>query len=193
MIQVESMEQAGYVLVGGRSSRMGRDKALLPFRGKTLAEHVAGAVAEAAGSVTLVGDPEEYGFLGLPVIPDRLQGAGPLAGIQAALQASEAGWNLVVACDMPGINAEFLARLLDAAKSQNSDCLLPAGRSDLPEPLCAVYHRRCLPVISAALARRVHKVTDALSGLDVRMWPVNTAQWLANMNTPQEWDRFLNG
>jgi len=186
------MEQAGFVLVGGRSSRMGRDKALLPFRGGTLAGHVAAAVAEAAGSVTLVGDPREYGFLGLPVIPDRLRGAGPLAGIQAALDASKAGWNLVVACDMPGVNAGFLARLLEAARSTQADCLLPAGRSGLPEPLCAVYHRRCLPVIGAALARRVRKVTDALAGLDVRMWPVDTGEWLANMNTPQEWERFLN-
>lgn len=192
MIQKESMEQAGFVLVGGRSSRMGRDKALLPFRGRTLAGHVAEAVARAAGTVTLVGDAERYAFLGYPVLPDRMQGAGPLAGIQAALEASEAAWNLVVACDLPGVDAGFLSGLLEAARSAGADCLLAAGRTGLPEPLCAVYHRRCLPAVAAALERGAFKVTDALAGLDMRIWRVQDDGRLANMNTPQEWDRFVN-
>ncbi len=192
MIQKESMEQAGFVLVGGRSSRMGRDKALLPFRGRTLAGHVAEAVARAAGTVTLVGDAERYAFLGYPVLPDRMQGAGPLAGIQAALEASEAAWNLVVACDLPGVDAGFLSGLLEAARSAGADGLLAAGRTGLPEPLCAVYHRRCLPAVAAALERGAFKVTDALAGLDMRIWRVQDDGRLANMNTPQEWDRFVN-
>src|SRR5437763_12141966 len=104
--------RAGFVLVGGASSRMGRDKARLPFRGRTLVEHIAAAVAEAAGSVTLVGAPERYQSLGLPIIPDTRPGEGPLAGILAALGASQAGWNLIAACDMPVISAPFLKSLL---------------------------------------------------------------------------------
>ena len=66
--------RAGFVLVGGASSRMGSDKASLPFRGGALVEHVAAAVAEAAGNVTLVGPPERYRDLGLRIIPDRYPG-----------------------------------------------------------------------------------------------------------------------
>ena len=66
------MQASGFVLAGGGSTRMGRNKALLPFRGITLVEHVAGIVRQAAGSVTLIGDPVQLGHLGLPVVSDLL-------------------------------------------------------------------------------------------------------------------------
>src|SRR5205807_1875209 len=116
--------RAGFVLVGGNSSRMGQDKACLPFQGKTLLEHVAAAVAEAAGSVTLVGAPERYQSLGFPIIADSRPGAGPLAGIHTALSISHADWNMIVACDMPGISAPFLKSLLAAAAASGADCLI---------------------------------------------------------------------
>ena len=184
---------AGFVLVGGNSSRMGRDKARLPFQGKTLVEHVACAVAEAAGSVTLVGAPERYETLGFPMLADRRAGAGPLAGIHTALAASTAAWNLIVACDMPGISAPFLRSLLAAAQSSDADCLLPAGPSGLPEPLCAVYHSRCLQVIGAALDRNVRKITDGLAGLRIVNLSVAESGWFRNVNTPEEWTQYTHG
>jgi molybdopterin-guanine dinucleotide biosynthesis protein A len=172
---------------------MGRDKARLPFQGKTLVEHVAAAVAEAAGSVTLVGAPERYGSLGFPMLADGRKGAGPLAGIHAALAASAAEWNLIVACDMPGISAPFLESLIAAAESSDADCLLPAGPSGLPEPLCAVYHSRSRDAIAAALDRNVRKITDGLAGLRIAAWSTLESDWFRNINTPEEWTQFTHG
>ena len=176
------------MLAGGKSSRMGRDKALLPFRGGALATHVAATVATAAGSAALIGDPQKYGHLGYPVIPDRTPGAGPLGGIETALSYTAADWNLVLACDMPAAPAEFLRDLLEAAERCNADALVPtAGPSGRLEPLCAVYHRRGAAALRLALDRGVRKVTEALAGLDAVPWPVIDFTCFANLNTPEGW------
>src|SRR5689334_13277077 len=100
---------------------MATDKALLPFRGATLVQHVASAVLAATGSVTLVGEPQRYLHLGYPVVPDRVPGAGPLGGIASALAATTAEWNLVLACDMPEVSVHFLEQLLAAAEASSAD------------------------------------------------------------------------
>src|SRR5262249_48484694 len=118
MIRVRGAEAAragGYVLVGGRSSRMGRDKALLPHHGLALAAGVAREVEHAAGQCALIGDPMRYQELGYPIIQDLYPGEGPLGGILTALSHSQSDWNIILACDMPRITHEFLTRLLDIA------------------------------------------------------------------------------
>ena len=188
-----AVPRAGFVLVGGNSSRMGRDKAGLLLRGRTLAEHVAAAVAEAAGSATLIGPPERYRSLGFPVIADGRPGLGPLGGIHTALTASPAAWNLIAACDLPEISAAFLQDLMSAAEASGADCLIPAGPSGRPEPLCAAYHSRCRDAIGAALDRNIRKVTDGLADLRMVLWRVGEAGCFQNVNTPQEWTQYLNG
>lgn len=167
---------------------MGRDKALLPVSGRTLVEQVAEAVRTAAGSAVLIGAPERYYALGLPAIADTLEPCGPLGGILTALKTSEADWNLVVACDMPGLDAELLGVLIEAARRADTDCLLPVGASGLPEPLCAVYHRRAAVTMERALRRGVRKVTAALDGLRVVEYPVAREAAFRNINTPSDWE-----
>ena len=166
---------------------MGRDKALLPFRGGALAEFVARMVAEAAGSAVLVGDPGLYEALPYPVIADRYPGEGPLGGILTALRGTSADWNLVVACDMPGLSAGFLARILDEAERSGADALMPVGPSGRPEPLCAVYHRRALNGLESAFQAGQRKVTAALAGIHCERLPVGEVAVFQNVNTPEDW------
>ena len=181
------VNRAGYVLVGGRSSRMGRDKALLPYRGGWLVQAVARAVELAAGSATLVGHPRRYGDLGFPVLPDAYPGQGPLGAILTALRHSAADWNLVVACDMPGLTADFLRALLQAAERSAARALAPAGPSGRPEPLCAVYHRGALPALEAAFANGARKASAALEEAGVAVLPFPEVLPFQNVNTPEEW------
>ena len=183
------MRRSGFVLAGGASSRMGRDKALLAYRETTLVEYVARTVREAVGSVALIGDPDRYRDLGRAVYRDKLSGCGPLGGIYTALRVSPTDWNLVVACDMPRISVWVLRRLLDPEAKPGRNCVMAVGPGGEPEPLCALYHRRCLPVLDRAIREKRFKMRDLVPELGVELRPVDTAA-LANVNTPDEWAEF---
>jgi molybdopterin-guanine dinucleotide biosynthesis protein A len=164
------------VLVGGRSSRMGRDKALLPFRDDALAQSVACVVCEAAGSGTLVGDPGRYGALGYTVIADLYAGEGPLGGILTAF-----------ACDMPQLEVEMLRGLIGIASRCEADALLPVGPTGRAEPLCALYRQRCLAAFQSSFAAGIRKVTPALESVRTVRLPGAEVSCFQNVNTPEEW------
>jgi len=169
---------------------MGRDKARLPFRGGWLGGFVAGMVARAAGSTVLVGDPAEYSEFPWPVIADRHPGEGPLGGILTALHHTESDWNLVVACDMPGLSEGVLERIIQAAEQSKADALLPQGPSGHPEPLCAAYHRQALDRLEAAFREGERKVMAAVRRIGAEMLPVGDLAVFQNVNTPEDWAAY---
>jgi len=182
--------RAGYVLVGGASSRMGRNKALLPYKGTTLARSVAEVVRAAAGSAAMVGgQPLASGEIGF--VPDLYPGEGPLGGILSALAHSRADWNLIVACDMPGVQPDFLSRLLDRADSGACDAVIPVGPSRQMEPLCAAYHRNARTGMEAAFRRGIRKIALALVEIPAEMWQVpEELSCFQNVNTPDDWAAY---
>jgi molybdopterin-guanine dinucleotide biosynthesis protein A len=165
---------------------MGSDKALAEIEGLPMAIRVAEAVGKVCGPVSLVGDPARYGRLGLPVVADHFPGFGPLAGIEAALSATDAEWNLIVACDMPALEETTLEGLFAAG----GDCALPEYENGQLEPLCAVYNRRCHAAVRNALESGVRRITDALRSaappLALRYVRVDHSEPFANLNTPSE-------
>ena len=180
------MTCSGFVLAGGASRRMGRDKALLPLAGSTMVEQIAAAVRSAAGNATILGPVERYAHLGFPVVPDKIENCGPLGGLFTALSITKTDWNLFVACDMPELTAAFLTHLLEAAQTADADCLVPESAGKL-HPLCAVYRRRVAPAAEAAIHRKLFKMQDFISTLRTSRWPVPDARPLSNLNTPAEW------
>ena len=169
---------------------MGRDKALLPWNGLPLADFVARAVVQAAGTVTLIGDPHRYSHLGYTVIPDLYPGEGPLGGILTALNHTSAEWNLLVACDMPSVSAEFLANLLDIAERSPAGVLLPVDLADRAEPLCAVYHKGCAATLAGHFHSGIRKITAAFADIAVTRLPIAEMAHLKNVNTPAEWSEY---
>jgi molybdenum cofactor guanylyltransferase len=185
---------AGFVLAGGESSRMGRDKALLELDGTPLVVRTLKLVESVTGGAAIVIGPAAYSLLGLRVAIDDFPGAGPLGGIATALRASDAPWNLIVACDLPYLTREWLKHLIARALASQADAVLPMNARGA-EPLCAMYSRRCESAIRAALERGTRKVTDGLAS--VRIESIEPAEWKAfdsggrlfkNMNSPADYE-----
>jgi molybdopterin-guanine dinucleotide biosynthesis protein A len=206
-----------FLLVGGKSSRMGRDKALLEINGAPLVRRAADILTPLASKITLVTsaplpaeptDTNRYSSFGLPVQIDRWPNAGPLGGIATALAAAQNPWCLILACDMPFITREWLIFLLghsiqsdsEIAAShihgeflQQTDVIIPETERGL-EPLCAIYRASCAPILAAALENGVRKVTDAVARLNQRRITEN--EWrvfspdgnlFGNLNTWQDY------
>jgi molybdopterin-guanine dinucleotide biosynthesis protein A len=166
---------------------MGRDKALLPWHGSTLLEWAARKVQQAAGSATIIGDPERHGHLGFPVVADRIPGCGPLGGLHTALSITAAEWNLVVACDMPYLTVEALNGLLAHIGPHDAAFSAVVPRTDGQwEPLCAVYHRRLAAAAESALQRKSFKMQDFISQIDACQWTAPDPALFANWNSPHE-------
>src|SRR3954454_8403362 len=155
------MHAAGYVLVGGNSSRMGRNKAFLPGQFRYFVDDVAESVKAASGNVTLIGDPEQYNELEYPCVPDLRPGLGPLSGLETALVSTTSHLNLVLACDMPAIDVTHLRCLLEGAELSKASCVATQDAAGNIHPLCAVYKKECRPLVQC----RLNEKRLALSGL----------------------------
>jgi molybdopterin-guanine dinucleotide biosynthesis protein A len=191
---------AGFILAGGESSRMGVDKGLLEIAGLPMIVRAARLVESAVGApAVVVGTPEKYRELGLRAIADGWPGCGPLGGIATALRASDAEWNLIVACDLPYLTREWLEHLLQRARDSAEEAVVPLNLAPAnkrrAEPLCAMYHKGSEPAIRRALERGVRKVTDGLAELRVEM--IEPAKWkgfdsdgllFKNVNTPADYE-----
>ncbi len=201
---------ASFILVGGQSSRMGRDKALLEIAGKPLLIRAADLLMPLVASVTLVtsemeassgsnlSEPSKYDRFGFPVIADKWPGAGPLGAIATALAAAREPWSMILACDLPYLTGEWLAWLLARTVKHSEgkpvDIIIPESARGL-EPLCAVYRSSCAQAFAAALDAGIRKVTDAFAGLNVERIGENESRRFSpnvnlfqNMNT---WEDYL--
>lgn len=176
------------ILAGGKSSRMGRDKGLLPFGGKKLVEYVIAAARSLAEELLIVTADPAYAALGYRCVEDLFPGTGPLGGIYTGLSASHTNRNLVLACDMPFLHQTLLEHLVSAAGEEQVLLTLHQGR---PEPLCSVYDRSCRSAIRARIEQNQLKITDALASLQTRHISFDRETWFrgnefTNLNSPED-------
>ena len=182
---------SGFVLAGGKSTRMGQDKAALTLNGRTLLEHALAALREVCHDVAILGRHELYGALG-PVIEDVFSGCGPLGGIHAALANSKTHLNLVIAVDTPFLVPEFLSYLAERATASNAIVTTPEI-DDYTQPLCTVYSRDFLPIAEQALRQGNYKIvplfpkdsTLVIKESELRQFAF-AADMFENLNTPED-------
>jgi molybdopterin-guanine dinucleotide biosynthesis protein A len=184
----------GFILVGGKSSRMGRDKSKLRFGERTGVELIAAALRQVTQSVTTVGWTDQASDA-LPNIPDLRPGWGPIAGIEAALRHSSSRYALIVACDFPFATGDLFERLLSL--TDDSDAIVPVQDDDRPQPLCAVYRvETCLPAAEAAIVAGGHSPRALLDRVHARYVAFSLFSDLAgsgnfffNLNTPENYEQ----
>lgn len=179
------MSVAGFVLVGGRSLRMGRDKARLPVEPRLLVEDVAAKLSCIAQSVALVGDSRLYSDLEIACLDDLRRGCGPLAGIETALTSQRGELSLIVACDMPGLRVEWLEQLVTEASEEERICTVCRDAEGTVHPLCSVWKRNALPRLQRALDEGRLRVLDLIEELNPAY--VSISEAIPNVNTPEEW------
>ena len=182
---MEAAGIAGAILTGGRSSRMGRDKAFVQVAGEQMVVRVHAALGGAgvAPVVAVGGDAGRLGALGIASIPDAWPGEGPLGGILTALRWCTLPRICVVACDLGVLTAATITALLDGDQSGAA----VVAMSTRLEPLCAVWRRdeTTLATLSGLFSGGERSVERALGALDITTVDVAPAD-LSNFNAPQD-------
>lgn len=194
---------SGVILAGGNNRRMGgRVKALLPFFHETLIERQIKRMKSLCTEIIVVTNESElYAFVldgsMVRTIPDEVPGKGPLSGMHAALSACRTAEAWIVACDMPFISAQAARLMQDLKREQNCDAIVPVIGSGL-HPLHGIYDIKCAAAISVLLAQDQLRVMGLLDRIVWAEAPealfLNKeidVQFVANINTPDEYERAL--
>jgi len=182
----------GVILAGGQSSRMGSNKALLPYRGGRFIESIYRQLSPLFEELLLVTNtPEQYAFLGCRMVPDLYPGIGALAGLHAGLSGSLTPHIFAVACDMPYLNDNLIKALL--ARRHQADVVIPESGHGL-EPLHAVYSQECLLPMEQALRSRNRRIVSFFPQVRVHTFASNHVATIdqdflsfSNINTPSDY------
>jgi molybdopterin-guanine dinucleotide biosynthesis protein A len=181
-----------WILAGGKSTRMGTDKAFVDFEGRTLLARALALAREVSADARIVGSKDKFASFA-SVVEDEFPNRGPLGGIHAALRASHTDLNLILAVDMPFVPRALLEYLLQQARDAPEAVAVVPGGNEGWQPLCAVYRKKFAIAAEAALRagrNRIDLLFDAASTRVIENDELEKAGFSSdvfrNMNTPEE-------
>ena len=187
------------ILAGGKSSRMGIDKALLELNGKTFIEQISKELEWFEEKIIAHGNIRELSDTIWTVISDIYPNHGPLGGIHSALSVCQSDALFVVTCDMPLLKSSLAHKLCDImCESEDMsqtvyDAVISVGEDGKIHPLCGVYRKSVLPILEEQILSGRNKVMEALKKLHVKYITIDSAmdtQQLFNVNTPQDYEKL---
>lgn len=186
----------GVILAGGRNSRMGRNKADLPWKSSDFLHTILEQLSHFCDELIVSANhPVQISGYAVKVVPDLIPACGPLSGIHAALTAASSEFSFVTACDMPYIS-DLAARHL-CSLADGWDIVVPVS-GQRPEPLFACYAKTCLPCIETMLVQNQRKTANLFPLVRCRQVPVEELakfdpglQLLRNINNPEEYQSAL--
>lgn len=181
----------GVILAGGKSSRMGTDKALLKINGKSFIQHIAEVLQQVFEQVIIISDhADRYRFLRLPVYEDIFRNSGPLGGIHSALVHARTENVFVVSCDMPLLPSQVIRDLINSRVDGDATVI---SVQDRVQPLCGLYKVRCLSVLEKHLTMGQRSALRFLDDVPTVVIPLeyrreyHALHLLTNVNTPEEY------
>ncbi|MBO8137626.1 MAG: molybdenum cofactor guanylyltransferase [Desulfotomaculum sp.] len=185
------MKTSAAVLAGGKSSRMGTNKALLKVRSCRMIDHILEELEQVSRDILIITNtPSDYKHLNVRLAADIYPNRGPLSGIHSALVNARNHYLLAVACDMPFIEASLARYLIN--KAEGYDVVIPVVEGYY-EPLFAVYSRSCLPYIEQCLDEKKYRIIDFFPLVKVKYVNEREISRVAdpervfyNVNTPKE-------
>jgi molybdopterin-guanine dinucleotide biosynthesis protein A len=186
---------SGFILIGGQSRRMGRDKSQLCIDGRTFVDLICDEMAAITTSVTVVGGAPPQ--TRLPHVGDVYPGWGALGGVHAALANCTSEWALVVACDFPFVKADLFLRM--ASLSVSFDAIAPVQQDLIPQPLCTLYRvEPCLGQAEHLIKSGERKPVALLQSVRTR-WILfdeladlkGSTHFFDNINTPEDYDQTV--
>lgn len=195
MVKMIAKQQSGLyglVLVGGKSTRMKKDKAMLVFHARPQFEHVYALLSQFCEKVFLStrrDQAKKASFRGFPQIQDDkcFAGSGPLAGILSAMTAfPQAAW-VVLGCDLPFVTARTLSDLLKKRDRRRIATAFRSSYDGLPEPLCAIYEAKAGKVLRNLFARGIKCPRKILINSKVKLLRLSDARALDNINVPEQY------
>jgi molybdenum cofactor guanylyltransferase len=182
---------AAFILAGGKSTRMGTDKAFISLDGHTLLARALDCIRAVTSDVRIVGDRKKFAAFA-PVVEDIFPGCGPLGGIHAALRSSTTDLNFILAVDVPFVTPALIHFLIDRAESSKSLVTVPSAGYGL-QPLCAVYRREFAAVAEKALNESLYKLDTLFDPAVTQVVPEHALEdagfppsMFRNLNTPAE-------
>jgi molybdenum cofactor guanylyltransferase len=199
MWQMTMPDNVGVILAGGRSSRMGANKAEMILEGEPLLVRVVRRLSPAVDDLLIIG-PQSLESLApqVRVIGDAVPAIGPLGGLYTALRSTTSARVVLAACDMPFIRSGLVRAMLTLAEEHQEVDAVVLRANERIQPLHAVYSRRCQPMVERALAAKDHSLHALLARLTIKEVDTETVRRedpdglsAFNANTPDEWQHAL--
>lgn len=185
-MQSSDKEVTGIILAGGKSRRMGQDKGLIPYQGKSMVSYSIDLLSLFCNRILISTSNPAYKEFGIETVPDLHAELGPMGGLFSCLKVSETTLNICLPCDIPEMKPSVLQYLLQV--SDGSSCIVPC--TPLPEPLVSVYPATVLPVIGQLMNEGRYKMTDIFKHFPVKFIPMhefqeeNVKKLFSNINSP---------
>tara|TARA_Y100001978_G_C23439389_1_gene312258 strand:+ start:46 stop:627 length:582 start_codon:yes stop_codon:yes gene_type:complete len=181
------------VLAGGKSSRMGSDKALLLYKNKTFLEHVVCAIKPLVDDIIIISNNKEHQVDDCTTIPDLILNSGPIAGIYTGLKHTKTENNLVLSCDIPLVKTSILELIIKNNEPNKDVVQIIDNRNSMP--LIALYKKRLAPYFLSQLNKGQRRLMDVISNLKTKEVFVKKEEnaFLLNINTENEFKTLKDG